>query len=46
MILIVVAFVMNEQTVMSSLAKAKQQSCSADYYVEGMMGVNNDSWDK
>nr|ADE77156.1 unknown [Picea sitchensis] len=34
------------ETVMSSLAKAKQQSCSADYYVEGMVGVNNDSWDE
>jgi len=34
------------ETLMSSLARAKQQSYSADYYVEGMMGINNDSWDE
>lgn len=36
----------NEQTLMSSLAKAKQQSYSADYSVEGMMGINNAYWDE
>jgi len=34
------------ETLMSSLAKAKQQSYSGDYSVEGMMGINNDYWDE
>jgi len=46
MFLIVVIFVMNEQTVMSSLAQAKQQNGSDDYYMDGMMGINNDSCDE
>ena len=36
MFLIVVIFVMNEQSVMSSLAQAKQQNVSDDYYMDGL----------
>jgi len=46
MVLIVVAFVMNEQTLMSSLEKAKHQNCSADYHVEDLTGVGEDSWEE
>eukprot|EP01018_Ginkgo_biloba_P013432 Gb_03325 [translate_table: standard] len=34
------------ETVMSNLANANQQTYYADNYVEGMMGVNNDSWEE
>jgi DnaJ-class molecular chaperone len=34
------------ETVMSSLAQAKQQNGSDDYYIDGMMGINNDSCDE
>eukprot|EP00253_Pinus_taeda_P005069 PITA_05069 len=34
------------ETLMSNLAKAKQQSYSGDYSVEGVMGINNDYWDE
>jgi len=34
------------ETVMSSMEKAKQQNCTADYYVEGLMGVDDDSWEE
>lgn len=30
------------ETVMSSLAQAKQQNRSDDYYMDGLMGVDND----
>ena len=44
--LIIVIFVINEQTVISSLAQAKQQNCSDDYSMDGLMGVNNDSFEE
>jgi len=34
------------ETVMSSLAQAKQQNGSDDYYMDGMMGINNDYCDE
>jgi hypothetical protein len=34
------------ETVMSSLEKAKHQNCSADYHVEDLMEVGDDSWEE
>jgi len=34
------------ESVMSSLEKAKQQTCSTDYYVEDLMGADDDSWEE
>jgi len=34
------------KTVMSSLAQAKQQNCSDDYSMDGLMGINNDSFEE
>lgn len=35
-------FVINVQTVMSNLAQEKQKNGFEDYYLDGMMGINND----
>eukprot|EP00253_Pinus_taeda_P000170 PITA_00170 len=34
------------ETIMSNLAQAKQQNYSEDYYMDGLMGIDNDPYDQ